>query len=81
MVLKMNPIQYGKYQHYKTEKLYEVIGTARHSETHEEMIIYKALYHCEKFGDHQVWVRPRGMFFENVSYKGQLVPRFSYLKD
>ena len=57
-------IQHGKYQHYKTGKLYEVIGVARHSETHQEMIIYKALYHCDKFGNNQVWVRPKKCFLK-----------------
>ena len=71
----MDDIQYGKYQHYRTEKLYEVIGVARHSETHEEMVIYKALYRCDKFGDDQVWVRPKAMFFEQVEHHGRSLPR------
>lgn len=79
--MKPDHIPYGKYQHYKTEKIYEVIGIARHSETYEEMIIYKALYHCEKFGNNQIWVRPIDMFFEKVNYKGNVIPRFSYLGD
>ena len=66
----------GRYQHYKTQKLYEIIGQARHSETYEEMVIYKALYICEKFGNHQIWVRPKQMFFENVTHNGEKVPRF-----
>jgi hypothetical protein len=71
---------YGKYRHYKTEKLYEVIGLARHSETHEDMIVYKALYHCDKFGDNQLWVRPMQMFFENVVHNGQTIPRFQRIE-
>ncbi|MBA2657230.1 MAG: DUF1653 domain-containing protein [Tatlockia sp.] len=66
----------GKYRHYKTEKLYEVLGLARHSETHEEMIVYRALYHCDKFGDTQLWVRPKQMFFEYIIQNGQKVSRF-----
>ncbi len=66
----------GKYRHFKNEKLYEVIGEAIHSETREEMIIYKALYHCNEFGIDQLWVRPRAMFFEKVIHNGQRVPRF-----
>jgi hypothetical protein len=73
-------IPYGKYQHYKTGNLYEVIGTALHSETHEEMVIYRALYQCSKFGDNQVWVRPKKMFIENVIYDGRNVPRFKQVK-
>jgi hypothetical protein len=71
---------YGKYQHYKTEKFYEVIGMARHSETLEEMVIYKALYHCNKFGNNQVWVRPKKMFLEHVVYNGNDVPRFKRIE-
>jgi hypothetical protein len=70
----------GKYRHYKNEKLYEVIGQARHSETDEEMIVYKALYHCAKFGDNQLWVRPMQMFFENVLHNDQTVPRFQRIE-
>lgn len=70
----------GKYRHYKNEKLYEVIALARHSETKGEMIVYKALYHCDKFGDNQIWVRPRQMFFENVIHNGQTVPRFQRIE-
>lgn len=70
-----------KYIHYKTGKLYEVIDIARNSETHEEMIIYKSLYVCEKFGDNQLWVRPKEMFFEYVNYNGDRVPRFKKIEE
>lgn len=66
----------GKYRHYKTEKVYEIIGLARHSETYEDMVVYKALYHCNQFGGNQLWVRPQQMFFEQVMHNGQMVPRF-----
>jgi hypothetical protein len=79
--MKTNNIQYGKYQHYKTNKLYDVIGIARHSETLEEMVIYKALYHCEKYGNDHVWVRPKDMFFEQVIHHGNSVPRFKWIND
>lgn len=71
----------GKYRHYKNEQLYEVIGKALHSETQEEMIVYRALYHCDKFGDNQLWIRPMQMFFEKVIHNGQLVPRFQQIDD
>ena len=80
-MMKTDTIQYGKYQHYRTEKLYEIIGIARHSETQEEMVVYKALYQCEKFGLHQVWVRPKAMFFEQVLYNGYKVPRFKWISE
>ncbi len=79
--MKTDDIQYGKYQHYKTKKIYEVIGMARHSETHEEMVIYKALYQCDRFGNNQVWVRPKAMFFEEVEYNGSSIPRFAWVNE
>lgn len=66
----------GKYQHYKNKKLYEVIGHAVHSETLEDIIVYKALYHCEQYGENQIWVRPMKMFFEHISHNGEMAPRF-----
>ena len=62
----------GKYRHYKGN-LYEVVGVARHSETLEEMVVYRAL-----FGEGGLWVRPMGMFLENVTVDGKTVPRFAY---
>jgi len=66
-------IRPGIYEHYKGDK-YEVIGLARHSETEEELVVYRALY-----GDHGLWVRPYQMFVERVTIVGEQVPRFSYL--
>jgi hypothetical protein len=63
----------GRYRHYKGN-LYEVIGIARHSETEEEMVVYRKLY-----GDHSLWVRPLTMFLEQVEVNGRLVPRFAPL--
>ena len=65
----------GKYRHYKGN-LYEVIGVARHSETLEEMVVYRALY-----GEGGLWVRPLGMFLENVTVDGKSVPRFAYVNE
>lgn len=73
-------IRHGIYQHYKTQKLYELIGVARHSETDEEMIVYKALYNCEQFGLDRLWVRPKKMFFELLLVDGSTVPRFKWIK-
>ena len=69
-----NKIQRGIYEHYKG-KFYLVIDTARHHETLEEFIIYKALYETE-FGDDALWIRPLAMFTENVMINGKEVPRF-----
>ena len=71
-------IKLGKYKHYK-DKLYEVIGVARHSETREELVVYKALYDTEEFGKNSLWVRPKKMFFENVKVNGKEIPRFKFL--
>ena len=66
-------IQIGRYRHYKGNE-YEVIGVARHSETLEELVVYRALY-----GDHGIWVRPMAMFMESVEFNGRSVPRFEYV--
>lgn len=67
------PLKPGRYRHYKG-KDYEVIGVARHSETEEELVVYRPLY-----GDQGLWVRPLSMFRETVDVAGETVPRFSYL--
>ncbi|MCW8885676.1 MAG: DUF1653 domain-containing protein [Motiliproteus sp.] len=63
----------GRYQHYKGPE-YEVIGTARHSETEEQLVVYRTLY-----GDFSLWVRPLSMFTETVEVDGTQQPRFRYL--
>jgi hypothetical protein len=65
----------GKYKHYKG-KFYEVIGTAHHSETFEEVVVYRALFDSPEFGNNALWVRPKAMFCENVVVDGKSVPRF-----
>lgn len=70
----MEDIKLGKYEHYKG-KQYEIIGNARHSETLEELVVYKALYDSE-FGKNALWVRPKKMFFEQVNFNGKMVQRF-----
>jgi hypothetical protein len=63
----------GRYRHYKGGE-YEVIGVARHSETHEPLVVYQPLYNATGW-----WVRPHAMFFESVSVDGALRPRFEKL--
>ena len=70
-------IKSGIYKHYKGKR-YEVIGTALHSETLEEMVIYKAQYEGD-YPEGQTWVRPLRMFTEQVEVDGTLVPRFEFL--
>lgn len=66
----------GIYQHYKG-KQYEVIGVARHSESMEELVVYKALYESPGFGYGSVWVRPKAMFEEEIVVNGEKIKRFS----
>ncbi|BDU53842.1 DUF1653 domain-containing protein [Limnohabitans sp. INBF002] len=71
--LQETPI--GLYRHYKGGQ-YEVIGTARHSETLEAMTVYRALY-----GAHGLWVRPAAMFSETIEIDGVVRPRFEKVQD
>ena len=71
-------IKQGIYKHYKGNN-YEVIGTARHSETLEELVVYRALYKSKEFGKNALWVRPRKMFFEDIEFEGKIVKRFRLL--
>ncbi|HUX35866.1 MAG TPA: DUF1653 domain-containing protein [Candidatus Paceibacterota bacterium] len=63
----------GRYKHYKGNE-YEVIGVAKHSETLEEMVVYRALY-----GSHDLWVRTLKMFVEEIEVDGKKMPRFEYI--
>ena len=53
-----------------------MIGIARHSETEEQMVVYRCLY-----GDYSLWVRPLAMFRETVEVAGEQVPRFARLDE
>lgn len=64
----------GRYRHYKGHE-YEVLGVARHSETDEEYVVYRALY-----GDRGLWIRPTAMFEAMVVLEGRHVPRFEPLE-
>ena len=66
-------IKPGIYRHFKGN-LYEVIGTASHSETLEPMVVYRALY-----GEGGLWVRPAAMWNETVEKEGYTGPRFQPL--
>lgn len=71
-------VKLGEYEHFKGNK-YEVIGIARHSETLEEMVVYRGLHNCQEFGNNPIWVRPKYMFLETVEMNGQQIPRFKYI--
>jgi hypothetical protein len=64
------PITPGRYRHYKGPE-YEVLCEARHSETEEVLVVYRALY-----GERGTWVRPKAMFCETVTVAGEEQPRF-----
>lgn len=66
-------IKTGKYRHFKGKE-YEVLYLARHSETEEWMVVYKALY-----GEGGIWVRPAAMWTEQVERDGCCGPRFQYI--
>ncbi|WP_249313368.1 DUF1653 domain-containing protein [Congzhengia minquanensis] len=66
-------IKPGKYRHFKGNE-YEVLGVGLHSETLEEMVVYRALY-----GDRGLWVRPAAMWNEMVEKDGEKITRFSYI--
>jgi len=64
----------GRYRHYKGNE-YTVLGIARHSETLEELVVYR-----QEYDDRGLWVRPAAMFAETVEVDGQTVPRFAFLR-
>ncbi len=64
----------GRYRHFKGNE-YEVIGIAKHSETEEPMVVYKALY-----GDGGIWVRPAEMWNEMISRDGKTMRRFERME-
>lgn len=66
-------LQIGKYEHFKGGQ-YEVLGIAKHSETNDDFVVYKALY-----GEKELWIRPVKMFLEEVDLNGNKVPRFKYI--
>lgn len=69
----MESIKPGRYRHFKGKE-YEVLGVARHPETEEELVVYRALY-----GDFGLWVRPVSMWNETVERDGKTFRRFTYI--
>ena len=66
-------IKPGRYRHFKGKE-YEVLYIATHSETREEMVVYRALY-----GERGVWVRPASMWNEVIERDGKTYRRFTYI--
>lgn len=69
----LEEIRKGRYRHFKGNE-YEVLFIATHSETQEELVIYKALY-----GGERVWARPASMWLETVERDGKIIKRFEYI--
>ena len=69
----MDEIRPGRYRHFKGGE-YQVLGMAKHSETLEPMVVYRALY-----GEGGLWVRPAAMWNETVERDGQAFRRFTYM--
>jgi len=69
----MDEIKIGRYRHFKGNE-YEVLYLAKHSETLEPMVVYRALD-----GEHGVWVRPAKMWNETVERDGQTYTRFTFI--
>ena len=69
----MTELRPGRWRHFKGGE-YELLFTARHSETEELMVVYRALY-----GEGGYWVRPAAMWLETVERDGRRLPRFTYV--
>lgn len=63
----------GRYRHFKGN-MYELLDVARHSETQEPFVVYRALY-----GEHGLWIRPLAMFDETIERDGRMIKRFQYI--
>ena len=71
----MKEVKKGIYRHFKGQ-MYEVIGVAMHSETKEEMVIYRALY-----GEIIIWSRPISMWNKPVMCDGKEKARFELVSE
>ena len=69
----MDEFKPGRYRHFKGNE-YELLYLAKHSETLEDMVVYRALY-----GEYGVWVRPASMWNEVVERDGRRMKRFTYI--
>lgn len=72
-------VKLGYYQHFKGN-IYQVIGVGKHSETGEELVVYKGLYDSPH-GYGAIWIRPIAMFLEVIERDGNVVRRFAHISD
>jgi hypothetical protein len=70
----MTTVPPGRYRHFKGND-YTVLGVARHSETDEELVVYR-----QEYGEHGLWARPKQMFLQTVEIDGIVVPRFRLIE-
>ncbi len=71
----MPDIRQGRYRHFKGNE-YVVLGVALHSETMEELVVYR-----QEYGERSLWVRPKQMFLETVELDGRRIRRFTYVDE
>ncbi len=82
----MHPQIWATYRHYKStwwsNHTYEVIGIAKHSETEEELVIYKPLFDAEstRLGKAQFAARPVGMRFDDIEWEWKEMQRFTLVE-
>ena len=77
IITMATPIVGDIYRHYKNkERYYEIVGVGRHTETLEDVVIYRALYDTPDFGSKPIWVRPLAMFLGTVIVDEKEVSRF-----
>lgn len=74
----MKSIKKGIYQHY-SGKRYEVVGIAKHSETLNDLVVYRPLYEPDKKFKGYLWVRPMKMFLGEAKVNGKMVKRFKFI--
>jgi len=77
MPIPITPAVGDTYRHYKNkDRFYEIVGVGKHTETMEDVVVYRALYDSPDFGSKAIWVRPLAMFVGMVTVDGKEVPRF-----
>jgi hypothetical protein len=75
--MESQEIKLGKYKHYKGDMV-EVTGIAKHSETLDELVIYRHIS-GKRMEEKNFWVRPFKMFTEDIEIDGKKIPRFEYI--